>query len=98
MTSEPSKHPKLSLAWKIASISAGSALIVLGIVGLFLPILQGWLMIFAGLAVLSPHSRAARTIMRKLKEKLGIHHKRTPEDEMDDQIAESAKQDKRTGT
>jgi hypothetical protein len=98
MTPEPGKHPKLSLAWKIASISAGSALIVLGIVGLFLPILQGWLMIFAGLAVLSPHSRAARTVMRKLKEKLGIHHKRTPEDEMDDQITQTAKQEKRTGT
>lgn len=66
------KHPKLSLFWKIVSISSGSLLILLGIVGLFLPILQGWLMIFAGLALLSPHSKWAHSIMTWLKAKLRI--------------------------
>lgn len=65
------RHPGLRLAWKIATISLGGALVLLGIVGLFLPVLQGWLMIFGGLAVLSPHSRRARTILRMLKDKLG---------------------------
>lgn len=66
------KHPKLVLFWKIVSISAGSILILLGIAGLFLPILQGWLMILGGLALLSPHSRWAHAIMVWLKAKLRI--------------------------
>ena len=66
------KRPKLVLFWKIVSISAGSILILLGIVGLFLPILQGWLMILAGLALLSPHSKCAHSIMTWLKAKLRI--------------------------
>lgn len=66
------KHPKLVLFWKIVSISAGSILILLGIAGLFLPILQGWLMILAGLALLSPHSKCAHAIMTWLKTKLRI--------------------------
>lgn len=69
------KHPKLVLFWKIVSISSGSILILLGIVGLFLPILQGWLMILAGLALLSPHSKCAHGIMTWLKTKLRIGHR-----------------------
>ncbi len=75
---EKKRHPRLSLAWKMLTISFGVSLVLLGIAGLFLPILQGWLMIFAGLAVLSPHSRRARWILKTLKEKVGIHRK--PED------------------
>lgn len=73
MTPEPVRHPRLSLVWKITVISIGSALVLVGIVGLFLPILQGWLMIFAGLAMLSPHSRHARRILNWLKDTLHIH-------------------------
>ena len=69
------QHPKLVLFWKILSISAGSILILLGIAGLFLPILQGWLMILAGLALLSPHSKCAHAIMTWLKTKLRIRHR-----------------------
>lgn len=69
------RHPKLRLFWKIVAISVGSSLILLGIAGLFLPILQGWLMIFAGLALLGPHSRWARQIMAWLKEKLHLHRR-----------------------
>lgn len=69
-TAPGKKHPKLSLFWKIVSITGGTALILLGIVGLFLPILQGWLMILGGLALLSPHSKWAHAIMTWLKAKL----------------------------
>ena len=72
MTAEGKGHPKLRLFWKILSISFGSLLILVGIAGLFLPILQGWLMILAGLAILSPHSERARAIMSWLKRKLHI--------------------------
>jgi hypothetical protein len=59
-----------SLVLRVVAIGVGASLILLGIVGLFLPVLQGWLMIVAGLAVLSPYSRRARRIMSWLKEKL----------------------------
>jgi len=70
------RHPKLSLAWKILTISFGVGLVLLGIAGLFLPILQGWLMILGGLAVLSPYSRRARWILNTLRDKLGMHKKK----------------------
>jgi uncharacterized membrane protein YbaN (DUF454 family) len=45
----------------------GLTLIGLGIVGGFVPVLQGWVLILAGLAVLSSHSRWARAILDRLK-------------------------------
>ena len=75
MTPHEPQSPKRSLAWKIASISFGILLILVGIAGLFLPILQGWLLILAGLAVLSPHSRRAKAILTWLKTKLHIGRK-----------------------
>jgi uncharacterized membrane protein YbaN (DUF454 family) len=45
----------------------GLTLIAMGIVGGFVPILQGWVLILAGLAVLSSHSRWARAILDRLK-------------------------------
>ncbi len=38
----------------------GLVLIAIGVIGLFVPILQGLVLVFAGLAVLSKHSRLAR--------------------------------------
>ena len=94
------KHPRLMMFWKIVSISFGGALILLGIVGLFLPILQGWLMIFAGLAVLRPHSRWGRRIMRWLKEELRI--RRPPEEPEEagdhDEGAVRADRDRKVGS
>ena len=75
MTPDEPRHPTLVLVWKIVSISFGGALILLGIVGLFLSILQGWLLILAGLAVLSPYSRKAKWVLTWLKTKLRIGHR-----------------------
>ena len=47
--------------WRVLRIASGFLLLVVGVIGLFLPILQGVLMILAGLAVLGkdlPWSRA----------------------------------------
>lgn len=71
----PVGHPALRLFWKLVGIGVGGTLVLLGIVGLFLPVLQGWLMIFAGLALLSPHSRRARRILKTLKAKIGLKEK-----------------------
>jgi len=45
-----------------ARIFAGSALLVLGFVGLFLPFLQGVLFIVVGLALVSPESERIRRL------------------------------------
>jgi len=45
----------------------GLTLIVVGVISGFVPILQGWIFILAGLAVLSKHSRFARRWFKKLK-------------------------------
>ncbi|HEX5044155.1 MAG TPA: PGPGW domain-containing protein [Candidatus Polarisedimenticolaceae bacterium] len=47
----------------------GLTLLAIGVAGLVLPILQGWVFILAGLAVLSSHSVWARTALDWLKEK-----------------------------
>jgi hypothetical protein len=48
-------------------LSLGWALIGLGIVGLFLPVLQGMLFLLAGLAVLSRESATARRLFRRMR-------------------------------
>lgn len=40
----------------------GLALIAIGVISGFVPILQGWVFVLAGLAVLSKHSRLARRL------------------------------------
>ena len=60
----------VSRARKLFDWVAGISLILLGIVGLFLPVLQGILFIFAGLAILSSHSPLARRIQDTLTARL----------------------------
>jgi hypothetical protein len=43
---------------------------VLGVIGLFAPILQGWLFIIAGLSVMAPESPAAHRTLEWLKARL----------------------------
>jgi uncharacterized membrane protein YbaN (DUF454 family) len=47
----------------------GLLLLGIGLAGLVLPVLQGWVFILAGLAVLSSHSVWARAALDWLKEK-----------------------------
>jgi len=91
VTPERPRHPTLALIWMFASITFGVALVLLGIAGLFLPILPGVVMILAGLAVLSAHSRRAKALMTWLKEKLHIHQRERSEEPADD--TDSARQD-----
>jgi len=51
---------------RVVVLSLGWALIALGIVGLFLPVLQGVLLLMVGLYVLSRESRAARRTLRRI--------------------------------
>ena len=63
---EPVMKPVSTLR-KVIDWVVGLALIGLGIVGLFLPVLQGLLFIGLGLMVLSSHSRIARRLLDRLK-------------------------------
>lgn len=51
-----------ALDWTI-----GLILVAIGIVGFFVPILQGWIFVLAGLGVLSSHSRIAQKILERIK-------------------------------
>ena len=52
---------------KVVDWILGLTLIAIGMVGGLVPILQGWVFIVAGLAVLSSHSRWARAAIERLK-------------------------------
>jgi uncharacterized membrane protein YbaN (DUF454 family) len=54
---------------RITVLVLGWALIGLGIVGLFLPILQGVLFIFLGLYVLSRESETARRWLHRMRDR-----------------------------
>lgn len=58
-----------SLIWKWISIVGGVMLLLIGIAGLALPGIQGVLTILAALALLSPHSRRARWLLRWIKDR-----------------------------
>jgi uncharacterized membrane protein YbaN (DUF454 family) len=51
----------------MTKVVVGVCLLGLGVVGLFLPILQGVLFIFLGLAILATESRRVRDLMERLK-------------------------------
>lgn len=52
---------------KILKTIAGIVLVVLGVIGLFLPIIQGVLLIIAGLMVLGIKTGDVKAWIRKLK-------------------------------
>lgn len=54
---------------RLARIMAGFVLIVIGIIGGFIPILQGWVFILAGLAVWSVDFVWARRLREWLKQR-----------------------------
>jgi uncharacterized membrane protein YbaN (DUF454 family) len=58
------RHVQRALA-----LTVGWLLIGLGVVGLFLPVLQGVLFILMGLYVLSRESHTARTILHRLRDR-----------------------------
>jgi uncharacterized protein len=61
---------------KIGLLITGWLFIVLGIIGLFLPILQGILFILIGLAILSSRSDTIKRFLKHLKEHYPQHHER----------------------
>ncbi|MGD8375402.1 MAG: PGPGW domain-containing protein [Acidobacteriota bacterium] len=71
--------------WRVVRITAGSILLVLGVVGLVLPFLQGIALILAGLAVLATELPWARRWLHALRDRLRRLRRRrkgeTPDEE-----------------
>ena len=61
---------------RIGLLIVGWFFIVLGILGLFLPILQGVLFILIGLAILSTRSEIIKRFLKHLEERYPHHHER----------------------
>ncbi len=55
------------LVKRVVVLALGWGLVVLGVVGLFLPILPGFLFLLIGLALLSSESATARRILERLR-------------------------------
>jgi uncharacterized membrane protein YbaN (DUF454 family) len=61
---------------RIGLLIIGWFFIVLGILGLFLPILQGILFILIGLAILSSRSELIKSFLKHLEERYPRYHER----------------------
>jgi len=55
---------------KIAEIILGIILVVIGFIGGFIPILQGWMIAIPGLLLLSKHSPPVQRIVNKFINKI----------------------------
>ena len=55
--------------WRMGRIVSGFFLLVLGVIGLFLPVLQGIAMIVAGLLILAPEFPWAQRLLNWLRQK-----------------------------
>lgn len=60
----------VSLVFRLTALAGGLLLVLLGIVGLFLPILQGILLILLGLSVMSLVSERAARALEGLKSRV----------------------------
>ena len=53
--------------WRLGKITAGISLLILGVIGLFLPLLQGILFLIMGLTLLSTESPRAKAWLEWLQ-------------------------------
>lgn len=58
-------------AVRVARLSVGGALLLLGVIGAFVPVLQGWIFLLAGLSVMAPESPTAKRALDWVKRRLG---------------------------
>jgi uncharacterized membrane protein YbaN (DUF454 family) len=62
----PHRKPSHPL-WRMTKIIIGFGFLGLGVIGLFLPILQGVLFMIVGLAILSTENRRVRALVEEIK-------------------------------
>jgi uncharacterized membrane protein YbaN (DUF454 family) len=69
---------------KILRISAAIGLILIGIVGLILPVMPGWIFIIPGLVILAEYSQRVRRVLDWAREKVeGVRSSATMKDRPD---------------
>jgi len=68
-TGSPNHEQPKDVMKRIIRYISGITLLVLGVIGLFLPVLQGILMIIVGLLILAPESKLIQKMLGKLREK-----------------------------
>ncbi len=71
MSGEKRNSTKTKKFWRLLRIISGFGLLGLGIVGLFLPILQGIALIIAGLLLLAREYHWARNLLNWIRRKRG---------------------------
>lgn len=52
-------------------MGGGSVLLLVGVIGGFIPVLQGWIFVIAGLTLMAPESERARRALEWAKTKVG---------------------------
>lgn len=57
--------------WRLGKITVGVVLLVLGVIGLFLPLLQGILFLIMGLSLLSTESPRAKAWLHHVEKRTG---------------------------
>jgi len=80
--------------WRAGKIAAGVFLLGLGVLGLFLPFLQGVLFLVMGLTLLSTESRRAKEWLHYVQDRAGWH--RHPEQEPESQSKLESESERRT--
>ena len=66
----------MALAKKTLILAIGWAFILLGIVGLFLPFLQGILFLLIGLLILSKESTVAKALLHRIQARYPVQYKK----------------------
>ncbi len=56
-------------ALRIARLSIGSLLIVVGVIGGFIPVLQGWIFVLGGLSLLAQESDRALLLLERVRDR-----------------------------
>ena len=63
-------------AVRVFRLVAGSILLIIGVIGGFIPVLQGWIFILLGLSIIAPESERARRLLEWAKQKAQAGTKR----------------------
>jgi len=69
---------------RAARLTAGSVLLLIGFIGGFIPVMQGWIFIIAGLTIMAPESRRARRALDWARSKVKRTDRGDPEPEHTD--------------
>jgi len=59
-------------ALRVFRLTVGSILLIVGVIGGFIPVFQGWVFVLAGLGLLSQESEYARRLLEWAKQRAGV--------------------------